>query len=243
MGEVAGSAESSWRLRAHRRLDMSLLQCQFGRGRIGCFGDLGSRRYAENAEHPPGDSLCPAPSHPDCGKCCIGYTAPRASRQEGYSPDKGRPLQSTHMAFEGVTERNVYLCTGNPLPQDMEEIAHCLFNDDFVECFKSASILDIRQVAAAVVVSLLCVLSCGGWWARKTCFAACQPGLCSPELESLLQKSVACKWSGVSLWSTSCGSFTGELAHLRLPRPCAPGTHISLAAPSGMAAELETHNC
>ncbi|MQL80756.1 hypothetical protein Taro_013205 [Colocasia esculenta] len=40
-------------------------------------------------------------------------------------------LQSTHMASQHVTEEAVYLCTGNPLPKDIEQIALWLLNEPF----------------------------------------------------------------------------------------------------------------
>ncbi|MQL76879.1 hypothetical protein Taro_009275 [Colocasia esculenta] len=42
-------------------------------------------------------------------------------------------LQSTHMASQHVTEEAVYLCTGNPLPKDIEQIALWLLNDPFTD--------------------------------------------------------------------------------------------------------------
>eukprot|EP00898_Chlorokybus_atmophyticus_P004639 jgi/Chlat1/5176/Chrsp33S05040 len=40
-------------------------------------------------------------------------------------------LQSTHMSAPQVDEKAVYLCTGNPLPQDIEQIVHWLLNEPF----------------------------------------------------------------------------------------------------------------
>jgi replication factor C subunit 3/5 len=45
-------------------------------------------------------------------------------------------LQSTHMASEHISEEAVYLCTGNPLPKDIEKIAHWLLNEPFSKAFK-----------------------------------------------------------------------------------------------------------
>ena len=47
-------------------------------------------------------------------------------------------LQSTHMASPEVSEVTVYLCTGNPLPEDVEQICQWLFNAPFVQAFNSA---------------------------------------------------------------------------------------------------------
>lgn len=44
--------------------------------------------------------------------------------------------QSTHMASQKITEEAVYLCTGNPLPKDIEQISHWLLNESFAESFK-----------------------------------------------------------------------------------------------------------
>jgi replication factor C subunit 3/5 len=40
-------------------------------------------------------------------------------------------LQSTHMSSPFIDEKAVYLCTGNPLPSDIEKIAHWLLNEPF----------------------------------------------------------------------------------------------------------------
>ncbi|KAF2296708.1 hypothetical protein GH714_001359 [Hevea brasiliensis] len=45
-------------------------------------------------------------------------------------------LQSTHMASQQITEEAVYLCTGNPLPRDVEQISYWLLNESFAESFK-----------------------------------------------------------------------------------------------------------
>jgi len=37
-------------------------------------------------------------------------------------------LQSTYMSFGQITEDNVFMCTGNPLRNDIRDIAHALFN-------------------------------------------------------------------------------------------------------------------
>ena len=41
------------------------------------------------------------------------------------------------MASEKITEEDVYLCTGNPLPMDIEQISHWLLNEPFAESYKS----------------------------------------------------------------------------------------------------------
>lgn len=40
-------------------------------------------------------------------------------------------LQATSMAHDVVNEVNVYLCTGNPLPKDIELVTQWLFNENF----------------------------------------------------------------------------------------------------------------
>ncbi|KAE8884375.1 Replication factor C subunit 5 [Phytophthora fragariae] len=40
-------------------------------------------------------------------------------------------LQATSMAHDVVDEANVYLCTGNPLPKDIESVTQWLFNENF----------------------------------------------------------------------------------------------------------------
>lgn len=45
-------------------------------------------------------------------------------------------VQSTHMASQQITEEAVYLCTGNPMPKDIEQIAFWLLNEPFSTSFK-----------------------------------------------------------------------------------------------------------
>ena len=47
------------------------------------------------------------------------------------------------MAAGEVDERAVYLCTGNPLPEDLQTIANWLFNDDFATCFESEPLASV----------------------------------------------------------------------------------------------------
>lgn len=46
-------------------------------------------------------------------------------------------LQSTYMASGEIDEAAVYQCTGNPLPQDLEQIVNWLMNEDFATCYNS----------------------------------------------------------------------------------------------------------
>lgn len=41
------------------------------------------------------------------------------------------------MASQQITEEAVYLCTGNPLPIDIEQISYWLLNESFADGFKS----------------------------------------------------------------------------------------------------------
>jgi len=41
------------------------------------------------------------------------------------------------MASQQITEEAVYLCTGNPLPKDIEQISYWLLNEQYSESFKS----------------------------------------------------------------------------------------------------------
>merc|ERR1712037_118663 len=45
-------------------------------------------------------------------------------------------LQAAHMAYPVINEKNVYFCTGKPLPTDIKFIADSLFNDSFKESFE-----------------------------------------------------------------------------------------------------------
>ncbi|KAF5725319.1 replication factor C subunit 3-like [Tripterygium wilfordii] len=59
-------------------------------------------------------------------------------------------LQSTHMASQQITEEAVYLCTGNPLPKDIEQISYWLLNESFSESFKRTSEIKARKGLALV---------------------------------------------------------------------------------------------
>ncbi|XP_048604052.1 replication factor C subunit 5 isoform X2 [Brassica napus] len=59
-------------------------------------------------------------------------------------------LQSTHMASVKITEEEVYLCTGNPLPKDIEQISHWLLNESFAESYKKISEMKTRKGLAIV---------------------------------------------------------------------------------------------
>lgn len=59
-------------------------------------------------------------------------------------------LQSTQMASQHVTEEAVYLCTGNPMPKDIEQIAYWLLNEPFTASFKYISDIKMRKGLALV---------------------------------------------------------------------------------------------
>lgn len=41
------------------------------------------------------------------------------------------------MAYTNVTEENVHLCTGKPLPSDIKNIASALLNMDYQSAYES----------------------------------------------------------------------------------------------------------
>lgn len=59
-------------------------------------------------------------------------------------------LQSTHMASQQITEEAVYLCTGNPLPKDIEQISYWLLNESFATSYKKISEIKTRKGLALV---------------------------------------------------------------------------------------------
>ncbi|KAK6939896.1 Replication factor C, C-terminal [Dillenia turbinata] len=59
-------------------------------------------------------------------------------------------LQSTHMASKQITEEAVYLCTGNPLPKDIEQISYWLLNEPFAAAFRRISDIKTRKGLALI---------------------------------------------------------------------------------------------
>ncbi|EOA35291.1 hypothetical protein CARUB_v10020461mg [Capsella rubella] len=59
-------------------------------------------------------------------------------------------LQSTHSMSEEITAEAVYLCTGNPLPKDIEHICDWLLNKSFAESYKKISEIKTRKGLAIV---------------------------------------------------------------------------------------------
>jgi replication factor C subunit 3/5 len=50
-------------------------------------------------------------------------------------------LQACHAAFGLVTEENVYLTTGAPIPADIDTISHILFNEEYAAAYTAISAL------------------------------------------------------------------------------------------------------
>lgn len=62
-------------------------------------------------------------------------------------------LQSTHMASQQITEEAVYLCTGNPLPKDIEQISYWLLNEPFSFSFQKIS--DMKATKGLALVDIV----------------------------------------------------------------------------------------
>lgn len=43
------------------------------------------------------------------------------------------------MAYDSVNTRSVYLCTGQPLPDDIKMIIECMLSEDFTTAYQSKS--------------------------------------------------------------------------------------------------------
>ncbi|KHN70904.1 Replication factor C subunit 5 [Toxocara canis] len=65
-------------------------------------------------------------------------------------------LQSTAMAFPKVDEKSVYLCVGQPLPSEIENIVKILLNDSFEDAF--TKIESIRCLNGFALVDILASL-------------------------------------------------------------------------------------
>ncbi|XP_010243510.1 PREDICTED: replication factor C subunit 3 [Nelumbo nucifera] len=59
-------------------------------------------------------------------------------------------LQSTHMASQHITEEAVYLCTGNPMPKDIEQISFWLLNESFATSYRCISEMKMKKGLALV---------------------------------------------------------------------------------------------
>lgn len=62
-------------------------------------------------------------------------------------------LQATSMAHDVVNEANVYLCTGNPLPKDVEAITHWLFNERFPDAVRKCA--DLQKLKGYATSDIL----------------------------------------------------------------------------------------
>lgn len=63
-------------------------------------------------------------------------------------------LQSTFMAYSQVSDENVYLCTGNPSPGDIENVLKSLLNDSFEDAFVSTWIMQkVKGFALSDILS------------------------------------------------------------------------------------------
>ena len=48
-------------------------------------------------------------------------------------------LQCTHVGFTDVNEENVYICTGNPLRKDIQQMIDWMLNEDFTTAYQNIS--------------------------------------------------------------------------------------------------------
>ncbi|GJP48211.1 hypothetical protein CLOM_g7481 [Closterium sp. NIES-68] len=63
-------------------------------------------------------------------------------------------LQSTHMACAGtITEEAVYSSTGNPMPKDIQQMAHWLLNEPF--CTALQRILSVKEVKGLALIDIV----------------------------------------------------------------------------------------
>ncbi|XLT46744.1 hypothetical protein HN873_039348, partial [Arachis hypogaea] len=63
------------------------------------------------------------------------------------------PQESTHMAFQQITEEVVYLCTGNPMPKNIEQISYWLLNEQFSDSFKRIHEIKTREGLALALAN------------------------------------------------------------------------------------------
>ena len=45
--------------------------------------------------------------------------------------------QACHAAYETIGEEEVYLCTGSPLPADIETVVNAMLADEFLTAYNS----------------------------------------------------------------------------------------------------------
>ncbi|KAL8201443.1 hypothetical protein R6Q57_012782 [Mikania cordata] len=63
-------------------------------------------------------------------------------------------MQSTHMASKLINEEAVYLCTGNPLPKDIEQISYWLLNEPFSDSFQSIDLYYCYNIKSVACITL-----------------------------------------------------------------------------------------
>jgi hypothetical protein len=66
--------------------------------------------------------------------------------------------QSAQMASPHLTEEAVYLCTGNPMPKDIEQIAYWLLNESFSTSHQRIHNLSKPEVHFSLIHILGCIL-------------------------------------------------------------------------------------
>ncbi|CCI49063.1 unnamed protein product [Albugo candida] len=54
-------------------------------------------------------------------------------------------LQAASLAYTTVNEENVYLCTGNPVPEDVATICHSLWNDSLADAFDKCQAIQMTK--------------------------------------------------------------------------------------------------
>jgi replication factor C subunit 3/5 len=61
-------------------------------------------------------------------------------------------LQACHAAYDLIGETEIYNCTGNPHPQDIETIVNSMLSDEFTTSYQSA--LDFHSLPSPVLSDL-----------------------------------------------------------------------------------------
>lgn len=69
-------------------------------------------------------------------------------------------LQSVVLAHEHITEEDVYLCTGNPPPNVVENIVQWLLNEEMQPAFQKIFQLQVHYTCSGVEVLLFFALHC-----------------------------------------------------------------------------------
>lgn len=53
-------------------------------------------------------------------------------------------LQACHAAYDLIGEDEIYNCTGNPHPTDIESVVNSMLSDDFTTSYKSTTMPPVR---------------------------------------------------------------------------------------------------